>query len=827
MLERLPAAVAALPIAEVLPRLREVLARERCAVLEAPPGAGKTTAVPLALLGAEWLAGRAIVMLEPRRLAARAAARRMAALLGEEVGQTVGYRVRQDSRVSKATRIEVVTEGILTRRLQSDPELAGVGCVIFDEFHERSLHADLGLALTLEVRAALRDDLRLLVMSATLDGAPVAALMGGAPVIASAGRAFPVATRFLPGSGRPHEQAAAAIRRALREEEGSVLAFLPGEGEIRRVQGALGGLPPEVEVCPLYGALPAEAQDRAIRPAPPGRRKVVLATAIAETSLTIEGVRVVVDAGLSRRARFDPRAGMDRLVTTRVSRAEADQRRGRAGRVAPGVCIRLWSEAEDRALAPFPPPEIAEADLAPLALDLAAWGAEAEALPWLDSPPPGPLAQARELLAGLGACDAAGRVTAHGREMAALPLHPRLAHMVLAARARGLGGLACDVAAVLEERDFLRSHRGADLRARVEILQGAAAEGREVDAGALARARRSAGEWRKRLGATDRGGAHGAGAVVALAYPDRIGRRRGPGAYTLSGGRGAVLDEADPLAAEAFLAVAEVDGGAQNARIFLAAPLALAEIEALFADRIAEVEAVGWDARAETVVARRQRRLGALVLADKPLPAPDPARRAEGLVDGIRQTGLHVLPWDAASAQFRARVAFLRRAEGEAWPDLADDALLAGLEDWLMPYLSGLSKLGQLKKLPLLEALTATLPWELRQRLEAEAPTHYRVPTGDRIPLDYSGEVPVLAVRVQQMFGVTAHPALAGGRVPLLVHLLSPAHRPLQITRDLPGFWSGSYPAVKAEMKGRYPRHPWPDDPAAAEPTRRAKPRGT
>ncbi len=822
----LPAEIAALPIAEALPDLRAALARGRGAVLEAPPGAGKTTAVPLALLGEDWLGGRSIVMLEPRRLAARAAARRMAALLGEEVGRTVGFRVRQESRVSKATRIEVVTEGILTRRLQSDPELAGVGCVIFDEFHERSLHADLGLALTLEVQAALRDDLRLLVMSATLDGGPVAALMGGVPAIASEGRAYPVETRFLPGDGRVHDLAAAAVRRALREETGSVLVFLPGEGEIRRTQGALAGLPPDVEVCPLFGALPPAAQDRAIRPAPEGRRKVVLATAIAETSLTIDGIRVVIDAGLSRRARFEPRAGMSRLITARVSRAEADQRRGRAGRLEPGVCYRLWSEAEDRALVPFAPPEIFEADLAPLALDLAAWGAEAEALPWLDAPPSGPFAQAVALLTGLGALDAAGRITPHGRAMAALPLHPRLAHMILAARAHGLGGLACDVAALLEERDPLRSHRAADLRTRVEILQGAPARGIEVDAGVLARARRSAEDWRRRLRLEPAHGAHETGAVVALAYPDRVGRRRGPGAYTLAGGRGAVLDETDPLAAEEFLAVADVDGGAQNARIFLAAPLTVAEIEALF--DVTETDVVRWDARSETVVARRQRRLGAVVLADKPLPAPDPARLAEGLIDGIRQTGLHVLPWDKEAEQFRARVAFLRRAEGEDWPDLSDAALLAGLEDWLAPYLAGLSKLAQLKKVPLREALKALLPWDRQQRLDAEAPTHYRVPTGDRIPLDYStGEVPVLAVRVQQMFGVTTHPALAGGKVPLLVHLLSPAHRPIQITRDLPGFWSGSYPAVKAEMKGRYPKHPWPDDPANAEPTRRAKPRGT
>lgn len=822
-----PDALSALPIAEVLPDLRNTLSRGKGAVLQAPPGAGKTTAVPLALLDAPWLAGRSILMLEPRRLAARTAARRMASLLGEEVGATVGYRVRQDSKVSKATRIEVVTEGILTRRLQSDPELDGVGCVLFDEFHERSLHADLGLALTLEVQAALRDDLRLCVMSATLDGGPIAALMGGVPVITSDGRMYPVDTRFLPGDGRLPDQAAVAIRQVLRDETGSLLVFLPGEGEIRRTQGALSGLPADVDVCPLYGALPPAAQDAAIRPAPPGRRKVVLATSIAETSLTIDGIRVVIDAGQARRARFDPRAGMSRLITTRVSRAEADQRRGRAGRLEPGVCYRLWSEAEDRALSPFAPPEIQEADLAPLALDLAAWGAEPDSLPWLDAPPPGPMAQARSLLTTLGALDGSGRITPHGREMAALPLHPRLAHMILAARAHGLGGLACDVAALLEERDPVRTSRDADLRLRLDLLHGAPARGLEIDKGALARARDTARTWRRRLGLNDTSGSQETGAVVALAYPDRLGRRRGQGGYTLSGGRGAVLSESDPLAAEDFLAVADVDGGQQNARIYRAAPITAAEIEDLFAAQITDGEVIRWDNRSETVIARRQRRLGALVLSDKPLPAPDPSRLAEGLLDGLRQTGLHVLPWDKAAEQFRARVLFLRRAEGDAWPDLSDAGLLATLDDWLMPYLSGLSKLSQMKKVPLLEALKAILPWPQQQRLDAEAPTHVRVPTGDRIPLDYTtGETPVLPVRLQQMFGTTEHPALAGGKVPLVVHLLSPAGRPLQITQDLPGFWTNSYPAVKAEMKGRYPKHPWPDDPVAAEPTRRAKPRG-
>ncbi|MFA7429178.1 MAG: ATP-dependent helicase HrpB [Rhodospirillaceae bacterium] len=819
-----------LPITDVLPALRDALAHGTAAVVQAPPGAGKTTAVPLALLDAPWLAGRKIILLEPRRLAARMAARRMASLLGEEVGQTVGYRIRQERKVSSATRIEVVTEGILTRQLQSDPELTGVACVIFDEFHERSLHADLGLALCLEVRAALRDDLRLLVMSATLDAGPVAVLMGDAPVITSHGRAFPVETRFIEPrqNARLEDTMASAIRTALAAEKGSILAFLPGEGEIRRVQARLDGLPPDVDVAPLFGALSPQAQDQAVRPAPEGRRKVVLATSIAETSLTIDGIRVVIDGGLSRRAAFDVRSGMTRLITERVTRAGADQRRGRAGRLMPGVCYRLWREAEDRALLAAPPPEIRAADLAPLLLDLAAWGAGPEGLPWLDAPPPGAVAQGTELLHRLGAVDASGHITPHGKAMAELPMHPRLAHMILTAREHGLGGMACSVAALLTERDPVRSARDADLRLRLEVLHGGRTDGLMVDRGILARARQNAGDWRRRLGLAPAEGTSGAGLCLALAYPDRIGRRRAQGGYTLSGGRGAVLADGDPLAAEEFLAVGDLDGAAQNARVYLAAPLSRAEIENAFADVLTEGEVVRWDDRTESVVARHQRRLGACVLEDKPLPAPDPARLSEGLIDGIRRTGLHVLPWDKRAAQLRARIAFLRQSGEPGWPDVSDEGLLAGLEQWLAPFLTGMSKLAHLRKLDMAEALKSQLPWDALQRLDRDAPTHFQVPTGSRIPLDYAtGETPVLPVRLQEMFGCTTHPTIANGRMPLVVHLLSPAHRPVQVTQDLPGFWTSSYAAVKADMKGRYPKHPWPDDPLAAAPTTRAKPRGT
>jgi ATP-dependent helicase HrpB len=829
-----------LPVAEALPGVAAALADHGAAVLEAPPGAGKTTLTPLALLGASWLEHRLIVMLEPRRLAARAAARRMAAMLRERVGETVGYRTRLDTKVGPGTRIEVVTEGILVRALQADPALEGIGLVVFDEFHERSLDGDLGLALTLEARRALRPDLRLLVMSATLDGAGVADLLGGAPTIASAGRMFPVETRYLekPPADRLENGVVDAIETALRRESGSLLVFLPGVREIRRVERRLEdlNLSREIRVTPLYGDLPQPAQDAAIEPAPPGARKVVLATAIAETSLTIDGVRVVIDGGLMRRARFDPRTGMTRLVTQRVSHAAAEQRRGRAGRLEPGVCYRLWPEHEQTLLAPFTPPEILDADLAPLALELARWGAaEPSALSWLDPPPAAAYARARSLLAGLDALDRDGRLTAHGRAMASLGFHPRLAHMMLRAGELGHAALACDVAALLSERDVLRSSAGArdcDLRHRLELLHepGSARQlspGLAVDRGSLERAREQARQWRRQLGVRDQARSRAAaGILVALAYPDRIAQHRGSkaGSFRLASGSGAVLDPTDPLAAEEFLAVAELDGDPRNARIFLAAPLARAEIAQVFVNRIERIDVVSWDAREEAVLARRQERLEALALRDDPLPDPPPAAIKAALLDGLRELGLDALPWMRDATALRDRVRFVRRIEGRDWPDLSDAALVEGLPEWLGPFLDGVTRRSQLARLDLTAALKAMLSWEQQRRLDALAPTHLVAPSGSRVPIDYgAGDTPVLAVRLQEMLGLGDTPAVAAGQVPLLLHLLSPAGRPLQVTRDLRGFWATSYGSVRAEMRGRYPKHPWPDDPLAAAPTARAK----
>lgn len=816
-----------LPIEAALPPLLAALGREGRAVLEAPPGAGKTTRVPLALLEAGAFAGR-LVMLEPRRLAARAAAARMAEMLGEPVGRRVGFRIRGETKVSPATRIEVVTEGVLTRMIQSDPALEGVGAVIFDEFHERSLNADLGLALAWEARGALRPDLKLVVMSATLDAAPVAALLDNAPVIRAEGRAFPVETRWAETPPRPgerlEERVAEAVTRAVAETEGGVLVFLPGEGEIRRVAARLDGrLPADCRVLPLYGALPFARQQAAIAPTREGR-KVVLATSIAETSLTIEDVRVVVDSGLARRARFDPGTGMSRLVTEPVSRAEAEQRRGRAGRVAPGVCYRLWARAQEGALAAFPPPEIETADLAPLALELAAWGAgDGAGLAFLTPPPEGPLAAARALLARLGALDAAGRITAHGREMAALPVHPRLAHMLL-----GAGPDAAPLAALLGERDPLRG-AGVDLALRLRALADpgrfAREEGLAADRGTLERARIEARRLARLVAGRAPAEKLSAAQAAALAYPDRIGLRR-PGEaprWVLSGGRGAEMDAADPLAGQRLIVATELDGAGREARIRLALPISEAELRAVHGDAICWVDLCEWSRRERRVVVRRQERLGALVLDDRIWGDAPAEAVARAMCDGIRALGL---PWTAPARRLAARVA-LARAGGADLPDLSEEALLANLEGWLLPTLAarGIDSAEALKKLDITEPLKALIGWDRLAWLDCEVPGDFLSPLGRRLPIDYEGGTPEVAARLQEFFGLTEHPLIGPGRVPLKITLLSPAGRPVQTTTDLPGFWAGSYAEVRKEMRGRYPKHPWPEDPTSADPTLRAKTR--
>ncbi|SJZ32522.1 ATP-dependent helicase HrpB [Enhydrobacter aerosaccus] len=820
-----------LPVDEALPRLQQVLTAHNAAVLVAPPGAGKTTRVPLALLDAPWLGGRKIVMQEPRRLAARAAARRMAATLGEAVGETVGYRVRLDTKVGPRTRIEVVTDGLFLRMLQDDPSLEGIGCVIFDELHERGLETDLSFALVRESQMALREELRVIAMSATLDPGPVSERLGGAPLVESAGRMFPVETRYLDREasggmgGRIEDTVANAVRRALGEESGSALVFLPGVGEIRRVAERLGNLDSNVDVAPLYGDLSPAEQDRAISPSPAGRRKVVLATSIAETSLTIEGVRIVIDAGQMRLPRFSPRSGMTRLETVRVSQASADQRRGRAGRLEPGVCYRLWPEEAQRGLQPFTPPEILDADLAPLALELAAWGVgDAGTLPWLTPPPAAALATARALLLDLGAIEPGGAITPHGRAMVRLGQHPRLAHLVLKGRDLGQGRVAALLAAILSERDFLRlppGQRDVDLRHRVDIALSGKRDGalRLIQEAARRLMPRDARDETPDVAMT--------GTLLALAYPDRIGRRRAgtAGRYLLSGGRGAALPEGDPMASEEFLVVADLDGSTQDSRIFLAAPITSAEIEELYAERIVAEQIVQWSARDGAVLARQRRRLGALLLEDKPLARPDPEQVRAAMLDGVRQLGLAALPWSDELTRWRERIAFLRALD-ETWPDLSDAALLGTLDQWLGPFLDGVSRRDHLGRVDLSSALRALVPWERQRQVDSLAPTHVEVPSGSRVPIDYGNPAePTLSVRLQEMFGLTDTPRVGGSRVPVTLHLLSPARRPVQVTRDLASFWSSGYRAVKAELKGRYPRHYWPDDPLVAEPTARVRPR--
>lgn len=821
-----------LPVDEALPHLKAALLGRNAAVLVAPPGAGKTTRVPLALLDAPWLGGRTIVMQEPRRLAARAAARRMAATLGEAVGETVGYRVRFDTKVGPRTRIEVVTDGLFLRMLQTDPSLEGIGCVIFDELHERGLETDLSFALVCEAQAALRPDLRLIAMSATLDPGPVAERLGGAPVIESAGRLFPVDTHYLErdATGRVEDIVASTLRRALAEESGSALVFLPGVGEIRRVEERLHGLGSGIDVAPLYGDLSPADQDHAIAPAPAGRRKVVLATSIAETSLTIEGVRIVIDSGLMRVPKFSPRSGMTRLETVRVSQASSDQRRGRAGRLGPGVCYRLWSEETQRGLLPFTPAEILDADLAPLALELAAWGtSDAADLPWLTRPPSASLASARSLLNGLGALDDTGAITSHGRSMARLGQHPRLAHLVLKGRELGQGRIAALLAAILSERDFLRlpsGQRDVDLRHRVQLALES--QGRGNRDGALRLVLEAARRLTPRDVQEESPDPAMTGVLTALAYPDRIGRRRPgvAGRYLLSSGRGAALPEGDPLAREEFLVVADLDGSAQDSRIFLASTITANEIEYLYDGKIEEETLIKWSSRDGAVLARRRRRLASLILEDKPATNLDSDKTKEAMIDGIRQLGLGALPWSADLVRWRERVAFLRRHAGEDWPDLADETLVASLAAWLGPYLDGISRKDHLTRIDLTAALKALVPWDRQRELDRLAPTHVEVPSGSRVAVDYGNLAePTLSVRLQEMFGLMDTPRIAGGKVPLTIHLLSPARRPVQVTRDLASFWATGYRAVKAELKGRYPRHYWPDDPAIAEPTARVRPR--
>jgi len=816
-----------LPVHEALPELKAQLARRPSAVLVAPPGAGKTTVAPLELMGEPWLDGRRIIVLEPRRLAARAAAERMAKTLGEPAGETVGFRVRMQAKVSARTRIEVVTEGVFTRMILADPELAGVGLVIFDEFHERSLDADLGLALALDAQAVLREDLRLLVMSATLDGAAVAGRLGGAPVIESQGRAWPVETRHLGRDERQRleDQVVRAVERALAEESGGILVFLPGQGEIRRTAERLAERlrRPDVDVDPLYGALSPADQDRAIQPAPEGRRKVVLATSIAETSLTIEGIRVVVDAGLARVPRFDPASGLTRLATVRVSRAAADQRRGRAGRTQPGVCYRLWDEPETRSLPAFASPEILEADLAGLALDLARWGAsDPSQLVFLDPPPAAAFAEARALLHRLEAVDDKGVLTAHGRALSNMPLSPRLAHMVLKAAEHGQAVRAARIAVLITERGL--GGRDVDVRHRLEGL--------ERDRSPRARdARGLADRWAGVARSAEPAGASAAGLsdglILAFAYPERIAKARGPGGeFQLASGRGVFLEPTDALARESWLAVAELGGGERRDRILLAAPLEEPEIATAFAGQL-EAEERLEESGGGRLRVKRILRLGRLPVREQVDDNPDPALIAAALAERVRKEGVAILPWGEAADSLRSRVAFLRRIE-EGWPDLSDAALTEQLDDWLTPLLLGIRSLAGLKPDVLNGALRTLIPWDRQRELDAAAPPRWTAPTGNSFAVDYAAEGgPRVEVRVQEVFGLAQHPAVAGGRVPLTLALLSPAHRPIQTTKDLPGFWNGSWKDVRADMRGRYPKHVWPEDPANAAPTSKAKPRGT
>lgn len=821
-----------LPVTAVLPQIRTALESFGAAILVAPPGAGKTTVVPLGLLDEAWRGDGRIVLLEPRRLAARAAARRMAALLGEDVGDTVGYAMRMENRSSARTKILVVTEGVLSRMILDDPELSGVSALIFDEFHERSLDGDFGLALALDVRSALRPDLRLLVMSATLDGARVARLLDGAPVIESEGRTFPVEIRHRERkAGEPIEEAMArAVRDALADETGSVLAFLPGQREIERTAERLEGrLSADTDIVPLYGQLDGKAQDAAIRPAPAGRRKVVLATSIAETSITIDGVRIVIDSGLSRLPRYEPAAGLTRLETVRVSKASAEQRAGRAGRTQPGIAIRLWRAEQTAALPAHTPPEILEADLSGLLLDCAAFGvSDPASLRFLDAPPAPALAEARALLTTLGALDEAGRLTETGAAMRRLALPVRLAHMVAEAARTGDASQAAQIAMLLTERGL--GGDSTDLELRLMRLQTDRSP-RAVAARRLAeRLARTAGPGTALTAASPASVAvetSGIGALLLHAWPDRVARARGErGRFILASGSGAMLDATDPLAGEPYLVVAELQGRAQNARITAAAAVSETDIRSRLARRIETRRETAFDPGRRTVRLRETARLGAILLSERMLPAPSGEEANSAILDAIRTHGLELLPWNKESEALRRRLAWLHRALGPPWPDMSDAALNERLDEWLAPYLTGEASLASIRPGALAEGLMVLVPHELQRKLGTLAPSHFDAPSGSRIPIRYDDEAPVLAIRVQELFGLDRHPAIAGGAVPLTLELLSPAHRPIQTTRDLPGFWRGSWADVRADMRGRYPKHVWPENPIEATPTHRAKPRG-
>jgi ATP-dependent helicase HrpB len=806
-----------LPIESALPALLAALETYNSAVLIAPPGAGKTTGVPPALLAAPWRGDQKIIVVEPRRLAARAAASRIAELRGEPVGATVGYRVRNDTKVSRDTRIELVTAGVFVRMILDDPALEGVAAVLFDEVHERAVDMDLGLALALDAQAGLRDDIRLLVMSATLDGRRFADLLGDAPVVESEGRLFPVETIYLGGDPalRVEDRVARAVLKGFSEADGSILAFLPGQAEIRRTAERLAErLPSDIILAPLYGAMDPRAQDAAIRPAPPGKRKIVLATAIAETSLTIEGVRLVVDCGLSRRPRYEPGSGLSRLETVRVSRAAADQRRGRAGRTAPGICYRLWDAPQTASLFPFDRPEILDTDLSALALTLLAWGiADPQKLRWLDPPPAAAYAEALDLLDRLAARDASGGLSAHGRRLSELPLAPRLAHMVLEGAASGEAMLAAEIAALLSEPGL--GGRETNLLHRLESF------GRDRSERARA-ARGAAARW-----AQSAGGGHGSGvdpgALLALAYPERLAQQRGArGKFRMANGSGARLDEADPLAAEPFLAIGEVKGGGPHARIVLAAPIDRPAIERLFASRIAAEETLAYDAAADALRSLRTTRLDALVLAQAGIEVSRDDRAAKILADAALAGGLSALPWPADLQSMRERIAFLR-GHDPAWPDLSDAALAERSGEWLAPAFAGKRRLADLSAGDLRSAFAALVPWARLAELDRLAPAEFTAPSGRTVPIDYSSGEPTVRIAVQNLFGLAEHPSVLDGRTKILFELLSPAARPIQVTRDLPAFWRGSWRDVRGDMRGRYPKHSWPEDPASAAPLRGAK----